>query len=97
MVTMWNICVNSKPFFSILDYDIGGEEFCDDQLKAYFEHLVLPEIEDAEEHGDYIKSMELPPEQVSLNEKSVTLILNISYWQFHLLKWCSKVGFLLAA
>ncbi|KAK9403425.1 putative centrosomal protein [Crotalus adamanteus] len=45
------------------DYDIGSEEFCDDQLKAYFEQLVLPEIEDAEEHGDYIKSMELPPEQ----------------------------------
>uniref|UniRef100_A0A8C6XSG9 Centrosomal protein 192 n=1 Tax=Naja naja TaxID=35670 RepID=A0A8C6XSG9_NAJNA len=45
------------------DYDIGDEEFCDDQLEAYFEQLVLPEIEDAEEHGDYIKSMELPPEQ----------------------------------
>lgn len=65
---------NSRPFFSILDYDIGDEEFCDDQLEAYFEQLVLPEIEDAEEHGDYIKSMELPPEQVSLNEKSVIVI-----------------------
>uniref|UniRef100_A0A8C6XS95 Centrosomal protein 192 n=1 Tax=Naja naja TaxID=35670 RepID=A0A8C6XS95_NAJNA len=52
------------------DYDIGDEEFCDDQLEAYFEQLVLPEIEDAEEHGDYIKSMELPPEQNNENSKS---------------------------
>ncbi|XP_026527748.1 centrosomal protein of 192 kDa isoform X2 [Notechis scutatus] len=52
------------------DDDIGDEEFCDDQLEAYFEQLVLPEVEDAEEHGDYIKSMELPPEQNNENSKS---------------------------
>nr|XP_060628711.1 centrosomal protein of 192 kDa [Anolis sagrei ordinatus] len=47
------------------DDDLGDEEFCDDQLEAYFEQLALPEIEDTEEHelGDYMKAVELPPDQ----------------------------------
>ncbi|XP_061450712.1 centrosomal protein of 192 kDa [Rhineura floridana] len=47
--------------------DTGDEEFCDDQLEAYFEQLVLPEMqmEYIEEHelGEYINSMELPADQ----------------------------------
>ncbi|XP_070603580.1 centrosomal protein of 192 kDa isoform X2 [Erythrolamprus reginae] len=53
------------------DEDIRDEEFCDDQLEAYFEQLVLPENEDAEEHGDYIESMELPAEQEKFQIPSV--------------------------
>nr|XP_008106918.1 PREDICTED: centrosomal protein of 192 kDa isoform X1 [Anolis carolinensis] len=47
------------------DDDLGDEEFCDDQLEAYFEQLALPEIEDTEEHelGDYTKAIELLPDQ----------------------------------
>ncbi|XP_042318653.1 centrosomal protein of 192 kDa isoform X2 [Sceloporus undulatus] len=45
------------------DDDIGDEEFCDDQLEAYFEQLVLPEREDTEEHGECIEAIELPPDQ----------------------------------
>ncbi|XP_053103437.1 centrosomal protein of 192 kDa isoform X2 [Hemicordylus capensis] len=47
--------------------EIGDEEFCDDQLEAYFEQLVLPEmqIEDKEEYelGENIKAVELLPDQ----------------------------------
>ncbi|XP_072854876.2 centrosomal protein of 192 kDa isoform X1 [Pogona vitticeps] len=44
------------------DEDVGEEEFCDDQLEAYFEHLVLSEVEDMEEQelAEYFKPMEMP-------------------------------------
>ncbi|KAJ7338663.1 hypothetical protein JRQ81_012565 [Phrynocephalus forsythii] len=43
------------------DDDICEEEFCDDELEAYFEHLVLPEMEDMDEQElEYFKPIEMP-------------------------------------
>ncbi|XP_062987365.1 centrosomal protein of 192 kDa [Elgaria multicarinata webbii] len=55
------------------DEDIADEEFCDEQLEAYFEQLVLPEMEDMEEYelGDYIKGMELPLDQEKFQIPSI--------------------------
>uniref|UniRef100_A0A8D2LUA2 Centrosomal protein 192 n=1 Tax=Varanus komodoensis TaxID=61221 RepID=A0A8D2LUA2_VARKO len=46
------------------------DTFCDEQLEAYFEQLVLPEMEDIEERelGEYIEDVELPTNQVILSQ-----------------------------
>ncbi|XP_044282345.1 centrosomal protein of 192 kDa isoform X2 [Varanus komodoensis] len=55
------------------DDDLGDEEFCDEQLEAYFEQLVLPEMEDIEERelGEYIEDVELPTNQEKFQIPSV--------------------------
>ncbi|XP_077208935.1 centrosomal protein of 192 kDa isoform X2 [Paroedura picta] len=73
MIGFSNLIENEKllTFASLEDYssddDIGDEEFCDDQLEAYFEKLALPEMQmdDIEdEHGKCMKAMmELLPEE----------------------------------
>ena len=59
--------INDISLYSILDEDVGEEEFCDDQLEAYFEHLVLSEVEDMEEQelAEYFKPMIMPSLQVT--------------------------------
>ncbi|XP_066480532.1 centrosomal protein of 192 kDa [Tiliqua scincoides] len=60
------------------DDDIGDEEFCDDQLKAYFEQLVFPEMEDAEEH------------ELVVSDKAVELSLDQE--KFHIPSICQDVA-----
>ncbi|XP_054841844.1 centrosomal protein of 192 kDa [Eublepharis macularius] len=63
---------NEKLIFASLednssDGDIGDEEFCDDQLEAYFEKLALPEMQEDDIEQDEldkcIKTGELLPEE----------------------------------
>lgn len=63
----------TKSVLFHIDDDIKDEEFCDDQLEAYFEKLALLEMQvgDTEEaeHDKCMKAMmELLPEKVSLSK-----------------------------
>ncbi|KAL8182342.1 UNVERIFIED_CONTAM: hypothetical protein K2H54_053531, partial [Gekko kuhli] len=90
MIGFSSLIENEKllTFASLQDYssddDIGDEEFCDDELEAYFEKLALPEMQvddiEEDEHDKCMKAMMalLPEEEAECPALEQDLLQNDS-------------------